>query len=289
MKVGITLAWPDEPDAIGADVTRQAQLADEAGVDSIWTADHLFQFHVTGKPVDAPMLEAYAALSFVAGLTTRATVGALVTCATYRPPGLLLKAVSTLDVLTGGRVVLGLGAGWYEAEARGLGLPFPERGDRYAVLEEILRLARQMWADDEAPFDGEHLRLDRPLNRPRRGRRPPILIGGSGERRTLRLEAEWADACNLFDLEPPFALDIAHKLDVLHRHCEAVGRPPGEIEVTVLRRADLEAPDGAKALLQRAEQLAALGVSHLILSAPAFEWGPNLDRLLELVDDLHEM
>jgi alkanesulfonate monooxygenase SsuD/methylene tetrahydromethanopterin reductase-like flavin-dependent oxidoreductase (luciferase family) len=184
-------------------------------------------------------------------------------------------------------VVLGLGAGWYEAEARGLGLPFPERRDRYAILEETLRLAHQMWADDEAPFEGEHLHLDRPLNRPRLGRRPPILIGGSGERRTLRLVAQWADACNLFDLEAPFALDIGHKLDVLRRHCADVGRPPGEIEVTVLRRADLEAPEGAKALLRRAEELAELGASHLILSAPAFEWGPNLDRLLDLVDDLH--
>ncbi len=286
MKVGIALAWPDEASLIGAEVRRLARDADAHGVDSLWTADHLFQFHVTGKPVEASMLEVYATLSYCAGLTERLTVGALVTCATYRPAGLLLKAVSTLDVLTGGRVVLGLGAGWYEDEARGLGLPFAARPERFALLEETLQLAHHMWRDDEAPFVSEHLRLERPLNRPR-GKRPPILIGGSGERRTLRLVAEYADACNLFDLAPPFDLDLAHKISVLHRHCHDVGRAPSEIEITALRSVDLEARDGVDDLLRRAHELAELGVSHLILSGPHFEWGPSFDRLLELVDELH--
>jgi alkanesulfonate monooxygenase SsuD/methylene tetrahydromethanopterin reductase-like flavin-dependent oxidoreductase (luciferase family) len=288
MKVGITLAWPDDPSAIGIEVAHQAHLADTCEIDSVWTADHLFQFHVTGKPPEAPMLEAYSALSFVAGLTQRVTVGALVTCATYRPAGLLLKSVSTLDVLTGGRVVLGLGAGWYEHEARGLGLPFPtNRADRYAMLEDTLRLAHQMWTDDDAPFDGDQLHLERPLNRPRRERRPQILVGGSGERRTLPLVARWADACNLFDLAPPFDLDLRHKIDVLRAHCDAIGRNPTEIEITVIRSVDLTQPDGAGQLTQRAEELADLGVSHLILSGPVFEWGPTIDLLADHIDTLH--
>ena len=288
MKVRISLAWPDDPSAIGVDVAHQAQMADISGIDSVWTADHLFQFQVTGKPPEAPMLEAYTALSFVAGLTMRVTVGALVTCATYRPPGLLLKSVSTLDVLTGGRVVLGLGAGWYEREARGLGLPFSTRlGERYGVLEETLRLAHQMWNDDEAPFEGAHLHLEQPLNRPRLGRRPPILVGGSGERRTLPLVARWADACNLFDLAPPFNLDLRHKIDVLRTHCETIDRNPAEIEITVIRSPDLTQPHGAGELVKRAEELAALGVSHVILSGPTFEWGPTIDLLADHVDSLH--
>jgi alkanesulfonate monooxygenase SsuD/methylene tetrahydromethanopterin reductase-like flavin-dependent oxidoreductase (luciferase family) len=288
MRVGISLAWPDDPTAIAADVEHQAHLADTSGIDSIWTADHLFQFHVTGKPAEAPMLEAYSALAYVAGLTRHVTVGALVTCATYRPAGLLLKAVSTLDVLTGGRVVLGLGAGWYEAEARGLGLPFPTaRGDRYELLEDTLRLAHRMWDDDEAAFDGTHLHLERPLNRPRLPRRPRILVGGSGERRTLPLVARWADACNLFDLAPPFDLDIGHKLDVLRAACDAVDRDPAEIEITVIRALDLTEPDGPGRLERRANELAALGVSHLILSGPRFEWGPTIDVLGDHVDVLH--
>jgi alkanesulfonate monooxygenase SsuD/methylene tetrahydromethanopterin reductase-like flavin-dependent oxidoreductase (luciferase family) len=288
MKLGISLAWPDDPSSIGLDVAHQALIADASGIDSVWTADHLFQFHVTGKPPEAPMLEAYAALAFVAGLTKRVTVGALVTCATYRPAGLLIKAVSTLDVLTGGRVVLGLGAGWYEAEARGLDLPFPtNRTERYAVLGETLRLAHSMWADDETAFDGEHLHLERPLNRPRLRRRPPILVGGSGERRTLPLVARWADACNLFDLPPPFDVDIRHKIEVLRRHCESIGRDPGEIEITVIRSLDLTQSTGADELRQRAEELGALGVAHLIVSGPVFEWGPTIDRLAEHVDTIH--
>jgi len=280
------LAWPDEVDLIGDEVRRLARGADAHGVDSLWTADHLFQFHVTGKPVEAPMLEVYAALSYCAGLTERIVVGALVTCATYRPPGLLLKAVSTLDVLTAGRVVLGLGAGWYEDEARGLGLPFASRGERFVMLEETLRLARHMWQDDEKPFAGRYLRLERPLNRPRR-ERPPILVGGSGERRTLRLVAEYADACNLFDLAPPFDLDLAHKIDVLRRHCEDLGRDVREIEITALRSVELDTIAGIDRLRRRAHELAELGVSHLILSGPRFEWGPHFDGVLELVDELH--
>lgn len=286
MKVGITLAWPDEATLIGDEIRRLACDADAHGIDSLWTADHLFQFFVTGKPVEAPMLEAYAALAYCAGLTQHVTVGALVTCTMYRPPGLLLKGVSTLQALTGGRVVLGLGAGWYEDEARGLGLPFAPVAERFAVLEETVRLAHHMWADDEEPFTGERLTLARPLNRPRLAR-PPILIGGSGERRTLRLVARYADACNLFDLAPPFDLDLRHKIDVLRSHCHDLDRDPSEIEITALRAVDLDTTAGVDTLRRRAHELAALGVSHLILSGPQFEWGHHFDHVLELVDELH--
>jgi F420-dependent oxidoreductase-like protein len=291
LKLGITLAWPGDAAGIGPEVERVARVADEGGIDSIWTADHLFQIPVTGLPREAPMLEAYATLAYVAGITTRITLGPLVTCVMYRHPGMVVKAATTLDVLSGGRLVLGVGVGWDAEEADGLGLPFAPLAERYERLEEWLRIAHQMWCGDEAPVAGRHYRLGRPLNSPTslQRPRPPILVGGGGEQRTLPLVARYADACNLFDLDPPFAVDLRHKLDVLHGHCDAIGRDPAEIEVTTVTGFDL-GPDrgaGLRRLVARLERLAAIGVGHAIVMGPTFDWGEDLAALLSIVDDVH--
>jgi F420-dependent oxidoreductase-like protein len=293
MKIGIPLAWPDDAAAIGAEVSRIARLADDAGLDSLWTADHLFQIPVTALARESPMLEAYATVAFALGQTHRIHVGAMVTCVAYRHPGVLIKALSSLDVLSGGRVIFGVGAGWDAEEAAALGIPFPPIAERFERLEELLRIARQMWRGDEAAFDGRHHRLARPLNSPNSLQRPhpPIVIGGGGERRTLRLVARYADACNLFDMPGPFRADVPHKLRVLRAHCDAVGRDPAEIEVTTLTGFDLgdDRSAGLRQLVGHLHELADLGVGHVILSGPRFEWKEDLDAVLSIVDEVHAM
>jgi len=214
MKLGISIStfpWPAEE--IGPEVSRIATAADEAGVDSLWVMDHFFQIRLTGLPPESPMPEAYATLAFLGGLTRRIKLGTLVTSVAYRHPGVLVKAVTTLDVMTGGRAIFGVGAGapWNIApagpgtafEAEGLGIPFPSLAERFERLEELLQIAHQMWRGDESPYQGRHYQLVRPLNSPNSVQRPhpPILIGGSGERKTLRMVAQYADACNLFDIQ----------------------------------------------------------------------------------------
>lgn len=291
MKLGVTLSWPEDAAAIGPEVERIARTADAAGVDSVWTADHFFQIPVTGLPREAPMLEAYATIAHVAAITEHIGVGALVTCPVYRHPGVLLKALTTIDVLSGGRLVFGVGAGWDAEEAAALGVPFPPLGERFERLEEVLRIAHRMWSDDTSPFEGRHYTLQRPLNSPPclQRPRPPILVAGGGERRTLRLVAEYADACSLFDLAPPYGHDVPRKLEVLRRHCEEVGRDPSEIEVSVFTMFDATGglTAGAERLIERVHQLGAIGVDHVIVGASTFEWGEELDVVCNLVDEIH--
>jgi F420-dependent oxidoreductase-like protein len=182
--------------------------------------DHFFQIPAVG-PADKEMLEAYTTLGYLAACTSRATLVTLITGAFYREPGILGKIVSTLDVLSGGRAWLGVGAGWNEEESRGLGVRFPPLAERFERLEETLQICLQMWRGDEKPYEGRHYSLERPLNSPQSLSRPhpPIMIGGGGEKKTLRLVAQYADACNLF-----VGRDEVRKLEVLHQHCEAVGR-----------------------------------------------------------------
>src|ERR1700722_2202165 len=172
-----------------------------------------------------PMLEGYTSLGFLAAKTERIKLGRLGTGVSYRPPGLLAKIVTTLDVVSGGRAQLGIGAAWYEREHLGLGVPFPPLGERFERLEEALRICLQMWSDDDGPFEGTHYQLAETLCSPApvSSPRPRILIGGGGERKTLRLVAGYADACNLFATSPA---GVKHKLDVLAEHCEAAGRDP---------------------------------------------------------------
>jgi F420-dependent oxidoreductase-like protein len=235
MKIGIQIpdfTFPGGPPTLGADLTRIARTADEGGFDVIAVMDHFFQIGAVGPP-DREMLEAYTTLGYLAGQTSRARLLTLVTGAVYREPGLLAKIVSTLDVLSGGRAMLGIGAAWNDEEARGLGFAFPPAGERLERLEETLQICLQMWSGSEEPFTGKHYRLDRTLNvpQPLTQPHPPILIGGSGERKTLRLVARYAQACNLFPFPRP---EIERKLDVLREHCAAEGRDYEDIQKTIL-------------------------------------------------------
>jgi F420-dependent oxidoreductase-like protein len=229
-------SWPGGTEALGTELARVVRAADAAGIDTVWVADHLIQADPTAV-ADSEMLEAYTALGFLAAQTERVRLGTMVSAVTFRPPSVLIKAVTTLDVLSGGRAWLGVGAGYHEDEARAMDLSFPPMAGRFEVLEETLELALRLWEDDRSPFEGRRLRLERPVGNPRPLARPhpPILVGGVGERKTLRLVARYADACNLFDI-PDGGRTIRHKLDVVARHCEEVGRPFEAIEKTVSTR-----------------------------------------------------
>ena len=204
MRVSLNLtdfSWATTPREIGARLTEVAQAVDEAGLDTLWVGDHLIQADPTAAP-DGPMLEAYTTLGHLAASTTRIRLGTMVTAVSYRPAALLIKVVTTLDVLSGGRAWLGIGAGYHSDEARMMGLPLPPAGDRFALLTDTLELALRMWAGDDRRYRGRHLDLQRPVSSPAAVQQPhpPILIGGMGERRTLPLVARFGDACNLFDV-----------------------------------------------------------------------------------------
>jgi F420-dependent oxidoreductase-like protein len=256
-------SWPTGPPGLRAELLRLVRAAEDAGLDTVWVADHLIQADPNSTP-DAEMLEAYTTLGYLAAQTTRVRLGTMVTAATYRPASLLVKAVTTLDVLSGGRAWLGLGAGYQQDEARAMDLPLPPVGERFERLEELLRLAKQMWAGDPSPFDGRHYRPQRPVNNPPALSRPhpPILIGGTGEHKTLPLVARYADACNLFDI-PDGGATIRRKLAVLARHCEQVGRPYEEIEKTVSTR--LEPGESPDRFAGRCAALAAFGIEHAVV------------------------
>ena len=231
MKVGLQIpdfTTPDGPGRLGPDLATVARTADDAGFEYLAVMDHFFQIGVIGPP-EREMLEAYTTLGYLAGHTSRARLLTLVTGVIYRHPGILAKIVTTLDVLSGGRGALGIGAAWNAEESRGLGVPFPPVAERFERLEETLQICLQMWRGDESPYHGRHYQLDRPINSPQALTQPhpPILIGGGGERKTLRLVAQYAQACNLFP-----GPDLARKLDVLREHCAAVGRDYDEIEKT---------------------------------------------------------
>lgn len=262
MKIGLHVAdftWPGGPANLAADLTKVVTTAEDVGFSRVSVMDHLWQIGVIGPP-EHDMLEAYTTLGYLAARTSKVELLAWVTAVTYREPGMLAKLVSTLDVLSGGRAWLGIGAAWNVDEATGLGLPFPGTSQRFERLEETLRICLQMWSDDDGPYEGRHYTLGRTLDSPHPLTRPhpPILIGGSGEKKTLRLVAQYAQACNLFG-----GPDVERKLDILRGHCEAVGRDYDEIEKTVMFRLDPGA-EGEKVdtLLAELGRLAALGVEH---------------------------
>ncbi|MGO8959735.1 MAG: LLM class F420-dependent oxidoreductase [Streptosporangiaceae bacterium] len=231
MKIGLQVPefnGAGSAEQLGSKLTAVARTADESGFDSIAVMDHFFQIGMVGPP-DHYMLEAYTTLGYLAACTSRARLLTLVTGVVYRHPGVLAKIVTTLDVLSGGRAWLGIGAAWNQEEAAGLGIPFPPLAERFERLEETLQICLQMWAGEQASFRGRHYQLDRPLNEPQSLTKPhpPVMIGGSGERKTLKLVARYGQACNLFA-----GPDLARKLDVLRAHCEAEGRDYDEIEKT---------------------------------------------------------
>jgi F420-dependent oxidoreductase-like protein len=256
-------SWPDPTRELAARLAEVARDADEGGLDTVWVADHLLQADPNSRP-EAELLEAYTTLGFLAAQTERVRLGTMVTGVTFRPPALLIKAVTTLDALSGGRAWLGIGAGYQQDEARAMGLDLPPLGERFERLEETLRLAVQMWAGDTSPFQGEHYRLEHPVSSPGPLTKPhpPILIGGMGERKTLRLVARYADACNLFDI-PDGGRTIRHKLDVLAGHCNDLGRDYDTIDKTLSTR--LEAGETANQFAGRCAYLAALGITHVVL------------------------
>jgi F420-dependent oxidoreductase-like protein len=240
-----------------------AVRAEGLGVRTLSVMDHFFQMDRMA-PAEDPMLECYTALAFLAGRTRALRFRALVTGVTYRYPGILAKTMTTLDVVSGGRAELGIGAAWYEREHRGLGVPFPPTAERFERLEEAIQICLQMWSDDNGPYRGRHYQLEEticspmPVSTPR----PRIMIGGGGERKTLRLVAQYADACNIFG----DADEVAHKVDVLRRHCDAIGRDPNEIEVTVLYR-DLPADATTDDVVRGAESFAKVGASTVVTGA----------------------
>jgi F420-dependent oxidoreductase-like protein len=246
MKVGLhvpSFAWAGGSDALCDHLANVATAAEAAGFDQITVMDHFVALGAGEGAYRNPMLEAYTALGFIAARTTRMRVGALVTGVTYRYPGILIKQVTTLNVLSKGRGFLGIGAAWHEHEHRAFGVPFPPLKERFERLEETLQLAHQAWRGDSSPFSGKYYQLEEPfLSPPPVSKpRPRILIGGSGEQKTLKLVAKYGDACHVF------AGDIGearHKLDVLKEHCVAVGRNEAEIEKTAGIRMDVAA-DGS--------------------------------------------
>jgi F420-dependent oxidoreductase-like protein len=278
--------WAGSPATIGAGVRDLAQRAEALGVRTLSLMDHFFQMDVVA-PAEDPMLEGYTALGFIAGCTDRLRLRLLVTGVTYRHPGLVAKTVTTLDVVSGGRAELGIGAAWYEREHRGLGVPFPPTAERFERLTEALQICLQMWSEDDGPYQGKHYQLQETLCRPApvSSPRPRILIGGGGERKTLRLVAEYADACNLFG----DAAVVAHKVEVLRRHCDTVGRDPNAIEITVLVP-NLPSAPTADEVLRTAEAFAELGVSTLMASAvgddPAGWLESTFEPVMERLDGI---
>jgi F420-dependent oxidoreductase-like protein len=225
---------PGDPVNFAPTLVATAQAAEEIGATLFTLADHFFQMEGVGRAED-PFLEGYTSLGFLAGQTTSITLAMLVTGVTYRYPGLLAKTVTTLDVLSQGRSMLGLGAAWYEREHVALGIPYPPVRERFEMLEETLQICLQMWGADNGPYNGKHYQLAETICAPRPVRLPPILIGGSGEKKTLRMVAQYADVWNTTDSEPDV---LKHKIDVLTRHCETLGRDVSEIRKTVGLLAD---------------------------------------------------
>ena len=282
MKVGLIINhfdWIGGSEDPGAALTGIARTAEDAGFDSIGVSDHVWQHPYMGG-TEADELECYGTLAYLAAVTGRVKLIPVVSGVHFRYPGMLAKTVTTLDVLSGGRAWLGIGAGHYEEEARGLGIPFPPLKERFEMLEETVRICLRMWEGehgDGQPFEGKHYRLERLINSPQSLSRPhpPVMIGGGGEKKTLRLVARYADACNLYPTP-----DLAHKLDVLRGHCEAEGRDYGEIEKTCMYRfseGETEpAPDG---IIEQMRSFADLGIDTMIGFIPPVDPISRLEKI----------
>ena len=281
MKLGLQIpsfSWPGGAAAIGPTLGRVARQADDIGVDSIWVMDHFFQIRSVGA-AEEPMLEGWTALGFLAANTSRARLGLMVGGVHYRLPGLWVKAATTLDVLSGGRAWLGIGAAWNQDESESLGFPFPPLGERFEMLDETLQIAHLMFEGErgtEGEFHGRQYRARRLMNSPQSISRPrvPIMIGGGGERKTLRLVAQYADATNVFG--GPTA--IHHKYEVLRQHCEEIGRDPNEIERSTLQTINLAAESPAQ-VVDRFGELADAGAQHVVVNVPNVDDPSRLETI----------
>jgi F420-dependent oxidoreductase-like protein len=276
MELGLhtqNFTYPGGPVQIGPTLSRIARTAEDAGITRLTVMDHVWQIGVIGPP-EHDMLEAYTTLGFLAASTRTVLLHALVTGAVYRDPGMLAKMVTTLDVLSGGRAGLGIGAAWNGDEAAGLGLPFPPTAERFERLEEILQACLRMWADGDEAYRGQYYTLERTLNVPAALSRPhpKIMVGGSGERKTLRLVAQYADACNL--LGGP---EVGRKLEVLREHCERAGRDYDAIEKTTVTV--IEPGDRADEVIARLRGLHELGFTAVYATVRAADPFPVLDML----------
>lgn len=278
MELGLQISnftWKGRGPKLGETLGTIARTAEDVGYRSLWVMDHLFQIPPIGS-ARMEMLEPYTALAFIAAQTKTATVGTMVTGVTYRNPGYLCKQVSTLDVLSGGRAVLGLGAAWFDREHKAYGIPFPPLKERFERLEETILVLKQLWSRDDGPFEGKHFRFKETLNSPQSLQKPhpPLLIGGRGEKKTIRLAAKYADAYNIHTDDPAVA---RHKFDVLRAHCEANGRDYSEIKRTVLMAMDV-GEDGEKAgeLVEQLGRMAEAGAQ------AAYGYLPHVDRLAPL-------
>lgn len=284
MRVGLQIIRFDWDSDIPSRLRDIANIADDTGFYSLWVMDHFFQMGgVFGEP-DSPMPEGYSTIAYLAALTQQVRIGTLVTGNFYRPPGLLTKMVTTLDVLSGGRAYLGIGAGWYEQESLGLGIPFPSMTERFERLEETLQIVHQMWRGNTTRFEGKFHHLAEPINQPPpiSQPHPPILIGGEGERKTLRLIAQYGDACNFYFGATPARwgewhtqrfekrrAHLTHKLTVLRRHCDEQGRDYNDIEKTVLGTIQLNHDDMTpSAVVDLCGELADIGFDHVIFNMP---------------------
>jgi alkanesulfonate monooxygenase len=284
MELGLHIAdftWNGSAPALRRNLAQHVRNAEAAGITRITVMDHFWQIGGVG-PVEHEMLEAYTALGFIAAHTEKALLHTLVTGVIYREPALLAKAISTLDVLSGGRAGLGIGAAWNEDESKGLGFAFPSVSERFDRLEEAIGVCNQMWSDSEEPYEGKYYRLGRTLNSPQNleGRRPFLMIGGSGEKRTLRLVAQYADACNIFP-----SPDVAHKLDVLRRHCDDVGRNYDQIEKTTIM--SLEPGQTADDIVRTASSMRELGfVATYVFAKDITEPNQIVDTMAEALSQL---
>lgn len=279
------LGFPGAPASTARTLAEIARTADEGGIETLTLMDHYFQMEQLGGPAE-PMLEGYTALGYLAGQTERIELGLLVTGVTYRHPGLLAKVVATLDVLSGGRSMLGLGAAWYDREHTGLGVPFPPMAERFERLEEALEVCAQMFGPEEGPYEGRHYRLAETVCRPAPLREggPRVVIGGQGERKTLRLVAQHADSCNLFALPDE---QLRHKLEVIDRHCADVGRDPATVRRTLIGPDPLADVDG---FLAQAERWAALGFSQVWVGPQQDDPVGSTERLVsEVLPRLREL
>jgi F420-dependent oxidoreductase-like protein len=270
----IAFTVPDGTPGIAPELARVGQAVEAAGVTHLSVMDHYFQMEQF-RPATDPMLEGYTTLGYLAAHTSTTRLGLLVTGVTYRHPGLLAKIVSTLDVLSGGRAELGIGAAWYEREHKGLGVPYPPVAERFERLEEALRICKQMWdPENNGPFEGKHYQLAETLCSPQPLSDPlPVLIGGGGEKKTLRLVAQYADACNLFTTS---VADVAHKLDVLRGHCDAVGRDYDTIQKTVGVQAP---PTDVDTFVKDMAEYQKLGVDTAIVMPPGDAPAAWIDKL----------
>ena len=290
MKIGLQISsftWPGGDAAIGPTLARIAETADAVGFDSLWVMDHFFQIRGVGKP-EEPMLEGWSALAFMAAHSKRATLGLMVGGVHYRQAALWAKAATTLDVLSGGRAYLGIGAAWNEEESHGLGFPMPPLGVRFEMLDETLQICHAMWQGERGSgesFEGRHYQAERLLNSPQvlSKPHPKIIIGGGGEQKTLRLVAKYADACNIFGGPD----QLTHKFSVLRERCAEIGRPFEQIERTNLARVDLAHQTPAQ-VLDGFGALAEVGVQHVIFGLTDVSDLRNIETLgRDVIEQAH--